>query len=234
MPCLLLYPSIADITFSTARLRHRTPLRDYVFRGWPLAPCTKFTLLSPVLGQYLGCSLAITSSTQPHWSGRAMRNKVKIALLVSMGLNGGMLFAKNQFNAWVCTLKSCLSWIYAWNNTILFISSWTEGFSLLPVTESLQVLGFWASQGTTLGMYFSWDSNPDLRTYVQRHTRKWSRRITGSWVVAHILEMVQALMTMPGSHWHCLCQTACGSYISIASGRKVIEDAQLSKSFPIP
>ena len=74
-----------------------TPLRDCV-QKLTFGSMHKFTLLAPALRQYLGCPLTITNSTQPLWPGKGCEKETEnYSLSMSMGLNRGMLFAKDQF-----------------------------------------------------------------------------------------------------------------------------------------
>lgn len=120
---------------------------------------------------------------------------------------GGAGCQESSISAVVSTVKSCLSWIYAWYNTVFFQQQLASRF----ISLSCHSLKHSRSQDSELHRTQHWEYIShgtqilDLKVCAQRH------RFTGSWKVAHILEMVlTTLMTECLDHSDTVCVTLPG------------------------
>lgn len=120
---------------------------------------------------------------------------------------GGAGCQESSISAVVSTVKSCLSWIYAWYNTVFFQQQLASRF----ISLSCHSLKHSRSQDSELHRTQHWEYIShgtrilDLKVCAQRY------RFTGSWKVAHTLEMVlTTLMTERLDHSDTVCVTLPG------------------------
>lgn len=131
---MFLSHSIADITWSPARLRPSTPIGDCAQLTFDSTH--KVTLLAPAPGQYSGCQLATSSTTPPHWPGKGLwKLSQKLLSLYIHGVKWGVLAAKNPVSVlWSPQWRAV--WVEYMPDITLysFNSSWPAGLSPFPAT----------------------------------------------------------------------------------------------------